>query len=42
MEKILKKNDIVIIESTVYPGVTENIVPIIEESSGLKLNETFQ
>ena len=32
--KILKKNDIVIIESTFYPGVTEEIaVPIIEESS---------
>ena len=31
--KILKKNDIVIIESTVYPGVTEEIaVPIIEKS----------
>ena len=40
--KILKKNDIVIIESTVYPGVTEEIaVPIIEESSGLKLNVDF-
>ncbi len=40
--KILKKNDIVIIESTVYPGVTEDIaVPIIEETSGLKLNEEF-
>ena len=40
--KTLKKNDIVIIESTVYPGVTEDIaVPIIEEYSGLKLNVDF-
>ncbi len=40
--KILKKHDIVIIESTVYPGVTEEIaVPIIEETSGLKLNLDF-
>ena len=40
--KILKKNDIVIYESTVYPGVTEEIcVPILEEFSGLKFNETF-
>lgn len=40
--KILKKNDIVIYESTVYPGVTEEIcVPILEKFSGLKFNETF-
>ncbi len=40
--KILKKDDIVIYESTVYPGVTEEIcVPILEEFSGLKFNETF-
>jgi len=40
--KILKKNDIVIYESTVYPGVTEEIcVPILERESGLKFNETF-
>ena len=40
--KILKKNDIVIYESTVYPGVTEEIcVPILENFSGLKFNETF-
>lgn len=40
--KILKKNDIVIYESTVYPGVTEEIcVPILEKESGLKFNETF-
>jgi UDP-N-acetyl-D-galactosamine dehydrogenase len=40
--KYLKKGDIVIYESTVYPGVTEEVcVPIIEEVSGLKFNEEF-
>ena len=40
--KIIKKNDFVIIESTVYPGVTEEIaVPIIEKHSKLKLNKDF-
>lgn len=40
--KILKKDDIVIYESTVYPGVTEEVcVPILERFSGLKFNETF-
>ncbi|WP_040251238.1 nucleotide sugar dehydrogenase [Psychroserpens mesophilus] len=40
--KVLKKNDIVIYESTVYPGVTEDIcVPILEEKSGLKFNSDF-
>ncbi len=40
--KILKKGDIVIYESTVYPGATEEIcVPILEEQSGLKFNEDF-
>ncbi len=39
---ILKKDDIVIYESTVYPGVTEEVcVPILEKISGLKFNETF-
>ena len=39
---ILKKNDTVIYESTVYPGVTEEIcVPILETSSGLKYNKEF-
>ncbi|MDO9267208.1 MAG: nucleotide sugar dehydrogenase [Sulfurimonas sp.] len=39
---VLKKGDIVIYESTVYPGVTEEVcVPILEEFSGLKFNETF-
>ena len=40
--KALKKNDIVIYESTVYPGVTEDIcVPILEKESGLKFNTDF-
>ena len=39
---ILKKNDIVIYESTVYPGATEEIcIPILEESSGLDFNKDF-
>jgi UDP-N-acetyl-D-glucosamine/UDP-N-acetyl-D-galactosamine dehydrogenase len=38
----LKKGDIVIYESTVYPGVTEDeMVPILERGSGLKLNDDF-
>lgn len=40
--KVLKKNDIVIYESTVYPGVTEEeCVPILERISGLKFNIDF-
>ncbi len=40
--KVLKTNDIVIYESTVYPGVTEEVcVPILEKESGLTFNETF-
>lgn len=39
---VLSKGDIVVFESTVYPGVTENICgQIIERVSGLKLNEDF-
>ena len=39
---ILSKNDIVIYESTVYPGATEeDCVPILERKSGLKFNEDF-
>ena len=39
---ILKKNDIVIYESTVYPGATEEVcVPILEEQSGLTFNKDF-
>src|SRR6056300_1524526 len=40
--KVIKKNDIVIYESTVYPGVTEDVcVKELEQSSGLKFNEDF-
>ena len=40
--KILKENDIVIFESTVYPGATEEFcVPILEKESGLKYNSDF-
>ncbi|WP_295053521.1 nucleotide sugar dehydrogenase [Sulfuricurvum sp.] len=40
--KILKKDDIVIYESTVYPGATEeDCVPILEKFSGLKFNQDF-
>ena len=40
--KFLKKEDVVIIESTVYPGVTEEIcIPIIEQISGLTINKDF-
>ena len=40
--KILKKGDIVIYESTVYPGVTEEeCVPVLEKYSGLKFNTDF-
>jgi len=39
---VLKHNDIVIYESTVYPGVTEDIcVPILEQHSGLIFNTDF-
>lgn len=40
--EVLTKNDIVVYESTVYPGATEeDCVPIIELHSGLKYNEDF-
>lgn len=40
--KVLHKGDLVIYESTVYPGVTEEVcVPVLEQFSGLKFNETF-
>lgn len=40
--KALSKGDIVIYESTVYPGATEeDCVPILEQHSGLKFNEDF-
>ena len=39
---LLKKGDIVIYESTVYPGCTEeDCVPLLEKSSGLKYNQDF-
>jgi len=38
----LKKNDIVVYESTVYPGCTEDdCVPVLEKASGLKYNRDF-
>ena len=40
--KVLKKGDIVIYESTVYPGATEeDCVPVLEKYSNLKFNEDF-
>ena len=40
--RLLKKDDIVIYESTVYPGCTEEIcVPLLEKSSGLIFNKDF-
>lgn len=40
--KVLKKNDIVIYESTVYPGATEeDCVPVLEKFSNLKFNQDF-
>ena len=40
--KVLKQNDIVIYESTVYPGATEeDCVPVLEQFSGLKFNQDF-
>lgn len=42
ISKVLKKGDIVIYESTVFPGCTEEVcVPVLEEGSGLKYNEDF-
>jgi len=42
VSKYLKKDDIIVYESTVYPGVTEEIcVPILESGSGLKYNSDF-
>jgi UDP-N-acetyl-D-galactosamine dehydrogenase len=40
--KVLKKGDIVVYESTVYPGVTEEeCIPVLERISGLKFNTDF-
>tara|TARA_B100001248_G_C27350380_1_gene441025 strand:- start:78 stop:1352 length:1275 start_codon:yes stop_codon:yes gene_type:complete len=42
ISKFIKKNDIIIYESTVYPGATEEIcVPILEKHSKLKFNSEF-
>ena len=39
---ILKSGDLVVYESTVYPGLTEEVcIPILEQSSGLLLNTDF-
>ena len=40
--KVIKKGGIVIYESTVYPGATEeDCIPVVEKTSGLKFNEDF-
>lgn len=40
--KVISKGDIVVYESTVYPGVTEEeCLPVVEKVSGLKYNEDF-
>ena len=40
--KVLKQDDLVIFESTVYPGCTEeDCVPLLERASGLKFNKDF-
>lgn len=40
--RVLKKGDVVIYESTVYPGATEeDCVPVLEKVSGLRFNEDF-
>lgn len=42
ISKVLKKGDVVIYESTVFPGCTEEVcVPILEEGSGLVFNQDF-
>lgn len=40
--KVISKGDVVVYESTVYPGVTEEeCIPVVERVSGLKLNMDF-
>ena len=40
--EVLKAGDVVIYESTVYPGATEEVcIPVLEQNSGLKFNEDF-
>ncbi|MEJ2173185.1 MAG: Vi polysaccharide biosynthesis UDP-N-acetylglucosamine C-6 dehydrogenase TviB, partial [Woeseiaceae bacterium] len=42
VSRVLSKGDVVVYESTVYPGATEEFcVPIIEKGSGLRMNEGF-
>jgi len=42
LSKILKKDDVVIYESTVYPGATEEVcIPLLEAGSGLSYNKDF-
>ena len=42
MGKVISKGDIVVYESTVYPGVTEEeCIPVVEKTSGLTLNKDF-
>ncbi|MDA9707117.1 nucleotide sugar dehydrogenase [Candidatus Pelagibacter sp.] len=42
LSKVLKKNDIIIFESTVYPGLTNNFcVPLLEKYNSLKINIDF-
>ena len=42
VSKYLKKNTMVVLESTTYPGTTEELIrPILEEGSGLKCGEDF-
>ncbi len=42
ISKFIKKNDVIILESTVYPGVTEEVIaPFIEKNSDLKFNKDF-
>ena len=40
--KVLKKGDVVVYESTVYPGATEEVcIPVLEKQSGLTFNQDF-
>ena len=40
--RVIKKNDLIIYESTVYPGVTEEVcIPILERKSNLNVNKDF-
>ncbi|MGR5127585.1 Vi polysaccharide biosynthesis UDP-N-acetylglucosamine C-6 dehydrogenase TviB [Photobacterium swingsii] len=42
LAKVIGKNDIIIYESTVYPGATEDVcIPVVENESGLKFNVDF-